>query len=593
MDVNRRMSLDSNLLELEHASLVRRLDEPDRTYAFKHTLTQETAYDSLLRTKRAELHRRVAEAIQELFPDQLEQNAAMLALHYEQAGVDDKAFTFALMAGDLARREYAHREALMFYDRALALADRLEEAPWRRQVRRVYAHRGNVFEVSGDFDDALANYRAMIAHAQQIHDLPMEAEGLGLLLTTQGVIGTVPDAEQQFKHAIELAQRSGDQELYGRALWSFGLSLRFKDPTRAVEYLQQALEIARAANLRELAAFALVDLVVALQFAGRWERSVEYTRQALQEFRAMDNRAMVANCLGMLADALYAGAQSAEARRCAEEGVRISEAIENPWGIGYNTWTLILADTEAGNFDAALARAKTLESVMDRLPIPLFQGLSRIIVAQIYAELNQLERAQPLAAEASEILKQLESQAWAFWSQGTLARVLIRRGELGQAHAILDPVRPSVIDAASNAMVLGMIAPATLELGLIEGRYKEGLAFSDALLSATALEGVYGYVAEGFYLRGEIYRNLDDPAQSLANLKRAREIAVGAENNLLLWRVDEALAQLYAARGDHDQAQAAHQLAVRSVQQIAGNIGNPVFRESFLQRRDVQALFSS
>lgn len=591
--MNQGLNLDTNLLELENASLVRRLDDLDRTYAFKHTLTQETAYDSLLRTKRTDLHRRVAEAIQDLFPDQLEQNAAMLALHYEQAGITDKAFTYALMAGELARRAYAHQEALMFYDRALALAERLDDAPLRAQVRRVYAHRGNVFEVRGDFDDALDNYRKMIAHAQQVGDLPMEAEGMGLLLTTQGVIGSVPDAEQQFARAIELAQRSGDQELIGRALWSFGLALRFKGSLRAIGYLRQALEIARAANLRELAAFALVDLVIAMQFAGQWEQTVDYSQQALEEFRALDNRAMVANCLGMLADALYARGETAQARQYAQEGVQISEAIENPWGVGYNTWGLMMADTEAGNFDAALARINTLETVMDKIPIPMFQGISRLAMAELYTELNQLDRAHTLASETLEFLSKLESHAWAFWGQGMLARVLIRRGELEQAHAVLDPLHRSAADLAPNFWAAGMIAPAALELGLIEGRYEDELAFSDVLLSAVAVEHVRAYAAEVFYLRGLIYQKLDDLSQADANLNRARETAVHAQNNMLLWRVEDALAQLHAARGEQDAAQAAHQRAIQLVHEITGHISDPALRESFLQRRDIQALLSA
>jgi tetratricopeptide (TPR) repeat protein len=587
------MNLDSNLLELEHASLVHRLSDLERTYAFRHTLTQETAYDSLLRARRADLHRRVAVAIEELFPDHLEQNAAMLALHYEQAGDDDKAFSYALMAGDLARRAYAHQEALMFYDRALALADRLDGAALQTQVRRVYAHRGNVFEVRGDFDAALDNYRKMIAHAQRVLDLAMEAEGMGLLLTTQGVIGSVPDAEQQFQHAIDLAQRSGDKELVGRALWSFGLSLRFKDPTRAIEYLQQALDIARAANLRELAAFALVDLVIAMQFAGQWDHIVPYSQQALDEFRALGNQSMVANCLGMLGEALYARGDSAQARQYAEEGVQISETIDNPWGIGYNSWGLMGLDTEAGDFDAALARAKTVEAVMDKIPIPLFQGLSRMMTVQIYAELNQLDRAKTLATEALEILRQLESPAWVLWSQGALARVLIKRGEFHEAHAILDPISLSAAGVAANIWAFGIIAPAALELGLIEGRYKEGLAFSDALLGVAGGEDLQAYAAETSYMRGLIHQKLGDLPQARANLDRARATAVRGPNNLLLWRVEEALGQLHVARGEQDQALAAHQRALRLVHEIIGRIGDPALRESFLQRQDIQALFSA
>lgn len=587
------MNLDPHLLQLENASLIRRLEDLDPTYTFKHTLTQETAYDSLLRTKRADLHRRVAAAIEELFPDQLEHNAAVLALHYDQAGIDDKAFTYSLMAGDLARRAYAHHEALMFYDRALALAARLDDSALQAQVRHLYAHRGNVFEVRGDFDDALENYRRMIADAQRTHDLRMEADGIGLLLGTRGVLGNVPDAEQQFERAMELARRVGDQELIGRALWSFGLSLRFKEPARAIGYLQQALEIGRASNLRELAAFSLVDLVIAMQFAGHWEHTVEYSQQALEEFRALDNRSMVANCFGMLSEAYYARGETAQARRCAEEGVQISEAIENPWGIGYNTWALMITDAQAGHLDRALARFHTLETVMDKIPIPLFQGLSKMMAAQVYIELNQLDQANTLAAEAGETLGRLESQAWAFWSRGTLARVLIRQGKLDQAHAILEPCRRSAADAAANIWGLGMVAPAALEMGLIEARYEEELAFSDALLSLIRVDDVKAYVAESFYLRGLIYFKLGDWTQAGANFNQARAIAVQAVNNVLLWRVDQALARLYTARDERDQAREARDRAVKVLHEITENIGDPVLRAMFLERQDVKELLSA
>ncbi len=587
------MSLDSNLLQLENASLVRRLDDPDPSYVFKHTLTQETAYDSLLRTRRAELHRQVAEAIQGLFPDQLEQNAAVLAQHYEQAGIDDKALAYSIMAGDMAQRAYAHPEALSFYDRALALADRMQDPAHLAQVRRVYARRGKVFEVRGDFDDALENYRQMIAYAQRRHDLPMEAEATGLLLSTESVLGRVPVAPERFEHAIELARQSGDQELIGRALWSYGLALRFAEPLRAMEYLRQSLDIALAANLRELAAFARVDLVIAMQFAGHWQDTIEYTQQALDEFRALDNRAMVANCLGMLADIYYSEGESAQARRCAQEGVRLSESIENPWGIGYNGWTLVITDTEAGRFDDALARVDTLFSVTTKIPIPMFQGMSRMAVALIYVELNQLERAHTFASEALGYLRPLESQSWGVWSRGTLARVLLRQGKLDEAHAVFDPIRLPAAGATVNSWVLGMIAPAALELALMEGRYQDGIAFTHALLDSPEVEPVQAYAVEGMYLQGLIYLHLGDLPQAQANLDRARAIAVKAPNNLLLWRIDHALAKLHAARGQAEPSRAAHERAVALVREITTHISDPVLRASFLERQDIQELLSA
>ncbi len=329
-----------------------------------------------------------------------------------------------------------------------------------------------------------------------------------------------------------------------------------------------------------------------MQFGDQLEQMVEYSQQALEEFRALDNRSMVANCLGMLSEAYHARGDVVKARRRAEEGVQISEAIENPWGIGYNTWVLMITDTAVGRFDRALARVKTLETVIAKIPIPLIKGVSDLRVAQIYFEPNQLDRAHTLAAEAFDILGQLESQAWAFWSRGSIAGVWIRQGKFDEAHKVLEPFRQSRPETVASKWVLGMVAPAALELGLIEGRYKQELEFFNRLLDQVNIEPMQAYVAESLYLRGRIYLKLSEWAQADRDLNWARGIAVHAEDNLLLWRVEEAYAQLYATRGEQDQARSMHARAVRRIREIAANISDPILRASFLGRQDIKELLS-
>ncbi|HEX7618014.1 MAG TPA: hypothetical protein VF480_04765, partial [Verrucomicrobiae bacterium] len=182
------------MTQLETSSLIHlAADEFDPSYIFKHALTQDAAYGTLLKSRRTQLHREVAEAIERLWPERGEENAPVLALHFEKAGLDDKALSYAIAAGDAARRAFAHAEALDFYAHALTLAERLDDP----RVRGVYVSRGNIYELMGDFAQAIANYQTMVASAQRRGDLAMEADGLNHLLTTQGVTGVVPDAQAQ------------------------------------------------------------------------------------------------------------------------------------------------------------------------------------------------------------------------------------------------------------------------------------------------------------------------------------------------------------------------------------------------------------
>ena len=96
---------------------------PQASFAFKHTLIQEAAYDSLLRQTRQDYHRRIAETLETHFPQVAETQPEVLAEHYAHAGLPTQAVDFWLRAGERATAQGATSEAKTFFDRAMR-ADR-------------------------------------------------------------------------------------------------------------------------------------------------------------------------------------------------------------------------------------------------------------------------------------------------------------------------------------------------------------------------------------------------------------------------------------------------------------------------------------
>lgn len=121
------MNIAPQLERLESAQLLRHLTEVEPSYAFRHALTQESAYDSLLKHQRREIHLRVAQAIEAAWPDQLDENAARLAQHYAEAHDDSKTAAYAIQAGDVAARVFAYPEARIQYALALDALARLPD----------------------------------------------------------------------------------------------------------------------------------------------------------------------------------------------------------------------------------------------------------------------------------------------------------------------------------------------------------------------------------------------------------------------------------------------------------------------------------
>jgi len=117
------MTLMGPLGSLESAGLVRIAQvEPDLEYLFEQTLVQEAAYESLLERDRQQLHLLVGQAIEQLYPDRLDDYSAVLARHFEKAGEDQHALTYFIRAANTALDAYANKEAEIHFRRALNLS---------------------------------------------------------------------------------------------------------------------------------------------------------------------------------------------------------------------------------------------------------------------------------------------------------------------------------------------------------------------------------------------------------------------------------------------------------------------------------------
>jgi ABC-type oligopeptide transport system substrate-binding subunit/class 3 adenylate cyclase len=120
--------LDQQLLTLQQEEMIReRARLPELEYIFKHHLTQEAAYNGLLKKERRTFHRQVGEALERLLPERTEEQVGLLAHHWERAEDPDKATEYLLRAGDKARIAYAHQEAVDFYQRALPFLKEQED----------------------------------------------------------------------------------------------------------------------------------------------------------------------------------------------------------------------------------------------------------------------------------------------------------------------------------------------------------------------------------------------------------------------------------------------------------------------------------
>ncbi len=140
--------LESLLRELNRLEFVyERLVGDGIVYVFRHALTQEAAYGSLLERHRKAHHGTVGYALEELYRDRSDEVAELLALHFGRSDEAEKAVDYAILAAEKSQRRWANSEALNYFDDALRRLDTMPDTEpnrLRRDRRRAQASRGQI-----------------------------------------------------------------------------------------------------------------------------------------------------------------------------------------------------------------------------------------------------------------------------------------------------------------------------------------------------------------------------------------------------------------------------------------------------------------
>lgn len=159
--------VEASLDEWLTRRLIQQLPTSNLQYDFGHNKIRAAVYHAIGPGRRPGLHRRVGEALEQVFSDQIDEQAGLLAYHWEQAAEPGRATAYLLRAGDQARLVYAHQEAVNYYRRALAILERQGNAG-RERTARTLMKLGQAYHGAFDYRRARQAYEEGFALWQQV-----------------------------------------------------------------------------------------------------------------------------------------------------------------------------------------------------------------------------------------------------------------------------------------------------------------------------------------------------------------------------------------------------------------------------------------
>lgn len=480
-------TLAADLEALEARAFVElRIASPERTYMFRHALIQEVAYGTLLHAQRRLTHGAIGTAIEDLYTDRVDEFMSDLAIHYGRSDQDNKALHWLVRAGDRAGGLFANEEALGLYGSALDRASRVQGAV---DAGDILERMGQVYTVTGRFDDALRRYRdARHSGAPAATRLARLQRKMGVALIRKGAFadalealkegtttlagreeielarigvqtgqahsrrGEYSAARDALSHAVEIAERLGADDVVAEGLKYLGsTSLYTGDPKGAEDLYLRCRAIYEQLGDLDGRAGAHNNLGLAYGRMARWDEALAAYAAALALFERMGNPFGIALCHNNIGEVhvLRGDAQAAIAPKQRALSIWTSigaadQAAMTLIGLGHSR-------VRAGDF--AQGKADLLEAEVRLLALGAARHLPALYRHLAHAELGlgDLEAAAQAADRSLESARALNAPNQEAMTRRVAGEIALARGDRATARALLEASRSRLAELGELA----------------------------------------------------------------------------------------------------------------------------------------------
>jgi tetratricopeptide (TPR) repeat protein len=468
---------------------------PDVEYTFKHGLTYEVAYSTLLHERRRALHTRIVEVIESLHAERLGEQVERLAHHAVRGEIWEKAVRYLSQAGARALDRSAHREAASYFEQALRA---LMHLPETRETRE----QGVDFRLG--LRSSLIPLGEIAAVLQHLRDADRLASALGdqvrrarvSIATSHHYLltGNAEQAGEWGKRALDISEALGDISLKVAVNLYLGAAyLGLGEFLRAKEHLEKTIGMLEGDMARERfglhgfpAAIARSYLSWILAERGEFDEAIARGREGVEIADAMHHAYSSAYaCWGLAIPHVLRG-DLAEAMRVLERGATLARDWNLPLIGALVSGLLGFARARSGRTSDGVALLREAESSYEHtFGIGLWHSLNVVWLGEALLLSDQLEDAHSVAERALALTREFKHRTCELWDLRLLGEIAARR----------DPPHVSVAEgyyreALTLAAELGMrplVAHCHLGLGTLYRRMGTRDQAREHLDSATAM----------------------------------------------------------------------------------------------------------
>lgn len=423
----------------------------EESYRFDHTLIREVVYNSMSRSRRRLMHKRIGYIIEELNKNKLDEVVYNLANHFYEGKDFKKTLVYAIKAAEKAISAFAPEDSLSYYNIALEALERLNEtkeninkridllkklgemsfnlSEWKQALEyykkaiklcedfdkyldkaESLRKTGYILNRMGDWKQAAKNFNTGLSISQELEDelgMADSHRGLGYI---HWRMGEYSEAIQHYNECIKLSKEIKDVHTIAIAFIELGnVYIETGDIDKAIEYYINSLESLKPIEDYGEMARAYNNLGDSYLKKGEYDKAIDYFQKCEEMGKKIGRKDIVGWSLFNRGEAYALKGDAEKALECAEKSMAILTTVGDKLGLQACYKIFGIAYGLKEEWDLSIENFKTCVELGKETNVPYLQGEVHYYFGKMFKEKGEKKKAEEQLNKALEIFKGLET----------------------------------------------------------------------------------------------------------------------------------------------------------------------------------------
>ena len=531
--------------------------EPELAYIFKHIITQEVSYNLMLFAQRRSLHQLVAEWYEQHYGKEMPEYYEILAYHYQQAEIWEKALNYLVKAGQKAQQAYVNPEALSHYQRALTVCKQQGNSVDSNTLISIYAGVGEIHFLLSEFQPSIAAYKKM----------------------------------------LEVSCRRGDRQKEAEALYNIGYGFLWAhDFEPALDYAQQAYNLALEIDDKSMLAASQYVMGFIYAVTAKLDESFGCLSQGIKLSQETGNKTQEGFNTFMLGLVYNWKGEYEPAHQWGDRGVAIGRDYNILLVSIMNLWDRGITRCGKGEYEGAFSDLETVLKLSDRLGDKVWKSRSINTLGWLYSELYNVEPAIAYNHDGLQCAENLGDPEIIRNAAINLGDCYLLKGDLITAESFLQMVYRNSQEYGKwgeewmKWRYLQRCCHSLGELRLVQGDAESALRLAQECLHLAEPTKSRKNIVKGWRLMGQAFLAQGRIESAGEFLEKAIALAEELGNPPQLWKTYTAMGDLHSQCGQTEKAVTAYRQALQAIEETASQLQSQQIKQTFLTAEPVQEI---